>query len=55
MIANAWYNLPICNYMMELTKTRGSCNRVMTHAKLIVDTRNACGAHGLTGEKIVKA
>jgi UDP-N-acetyl-D-glucosamine dehydrogenase len=25
------------------------------HAKLIVDTRNACGARGLTSEKIVKA
>ncbi|MGH6798214.1 MAG: nucleotide sugar dehydrogenase [Roseiarcus sp.] len=30
-------------------------NDLVTHAKLIVDTRNACGARGLTGEKIVKA
>jgi UDP-N-acetyl-D-glucosamine dehydrogenase len=30
-------------------------NDVVTHAKLIVDTRNACGARGLTGENIVKA
>jgi UDP-N-acetyl-D-glucosamine dehydrogenase len=30
-------------------------NDLVTHAKLIVDTRNACGARGLRGERIVKA
>jgi UDP-N-acetyl-D-mannosaminuronate dehydrogenase len=28
---------------------------LMRYAKLIVDTRNACGARGLTSEKVVKA
>lgn len=53
-----WSNEALAKYDVILISTDHDAidyQGLVMNAKLVVDTRNACGARGLTGEKIVKA